>query len=350
MKTYVTLLRAALAIPLTIASARADPPVPTNVPGIRAFVAPPSSFDPVAATPQVLQQYGFPPKPDSLNDPEAYKNWFNAVTHRQVRLTNVTLKQTTRSNGPIKLLGKSNGNIANPNASAQSQNWSGFVDVNETGLVFKGLSYINAYWIVPIAQPAFGSSGDVYSSQWVGFDGWSSADVLQAGTEADFIGGSPNYDAWIEWYPNYESAIGGFSVSPGDVMFVEVWNSSSTVGNAYLADLTNNTAVSFQFDAPLGTSLVGDSAEWIFERPGVGGSFATLTNYIATAFHACTAYASVGGGTYNRPYYPATGGNPSYPALISYNVTMLDNNDDPISTVILAGSGMLWFSDEGSSL
>jgi hypothetical protein len=350
MTTYLKLILPALVTLLSIGSALADPPLPTNLPGIRTFVAPPASFDPVVATPEVLQSYGFPPKPDKLNDPAAYNHWFTAVTHHQTRLQNVVLKQTKKSNGPVKHIGTSNANVTNPNASATTSNWSGFVDVNEAGLVFQNLSYIYAYWIVPIAQLAFGvSSENVYSSQWVGFDGWESPDVLQAGTEADVIGGATNYDAWFEWYPNFESEIGGFSVSPGDVMFVEVWNTSSTVGNAYLENLTNDTSVSFQFDAPSGTSLVGDSAEWIFERPSVGGNFATLTNYVATAFHGCTAYASVGGGSYNRPYYPATGGNPSYPSLTSYNVTMLDNNGNPISTAILAGLGMLWFSDEGSA-
>jgi hypothetical protein len=350
MKTYTKLVLSTLVTILSIGSAFADPPIPTNLPGIRIFVAPSASFDPVAATPAILQSYGFPPKPNKLNDPAGYKSWLTAVTHHQTRLQNVVLKQTNRSNGPAKLVGKSNGNITNPNTSATTFNWSGFVDENEAGLPFHNLSYIEAFWIVPVAQLAFGASNEnVYSSQWVGFDGWDSPDVLQAGTEADVINGIPNYDAWFEWYPNSESEIGGFSVSPGDVMFVEVWNTSSTVGNAFLENLTTDTAVSFQFDAPPGTSLVGDSAEWIFERPSVGGSFATLTNYIATAFHGCTAYASVGGGTYNRPYYPGTGGNSSYPSLSSYNVTMLDNSGNSTSTVILAGLGMLWFSDEGSA-
>jgi hypothetical protein len=211
--------------------------------------------------------------------------------------------------------GKSNADINNRNASAASPNWSGFADVNEAGLVFRNLSYVYAYWIVPVAQNAFAGSGNAYSTQWLGFDGWESPDVLQAGTEADVLGGSVNYDAWIEWYPNPESQIVGFSIQPGDVMFVQVWNTSDTIGNAYLVNLTQNTSVSFQFDAPSGTSLVGDSVEWIFERPEVNNSLTNLTNYIATPFHACTAYASVYGGRYNRPYYPSTGGNPNYSSL-----------------------------------
>ena len=87
---------------------------------------------------------------------------------------------------------------------------------------------------------------------------------------------------------------------------------------------------------------MGDGAEWIFERPSVGESVATLTNYVATAFHACTTYASVGGGTYNRPYYPG-----QEEILVSiFNIMqcgMLNNNGDAISTAILTDLVMLGF-------
>ena len=93
-------------------------------------------------------------------------------------------------------------------------------------------------------------------------------------------------------------------MAPGDEMFVEVWNNSATVGSAYLVNVTQQKAVSLSFDAPSGTKLVGNSAEWIMERPTVNGSFANLTNYVACPFDACYAYGSINGGTYNFLYYP----------------------------------------------
>ena len=72
-----------------------------------------------------------------------------------------------------------------------------------------------------------------------------------------------------------------------DEMFVEVWDTSPTVGHAYLVNFTTQQSVSFTFDAPAGTQLVGNSAEWIVERPGISSGLAPLTNYVACPFDAC---------------------------------------------------------------
>ena len=78
----------------------ASPQIPTNIPNIRAFIAPPSTFNPVVASPQELQQYGFPPRPDKLKAPEAYNAWVKAVSAPQTRLQSPRLVQTTIYNGP----------------------------------------------------------------------------------------------------------------------------------------------------------------------------------------------------------------------------------------------------------
>jgi hypothetical protein len=53
-------------------------------------------------------------------------------------------------------------------------------------------------------QPAVKcSSGDQYSSFWVGLDGYSSDSVEQTGTEADCVGKTAEYSAWYELYPAY---------------------------------------------------------------------------------------------------------------------------------------------------
>ena len=86
------------------------------------------------------------------------------------------------------------------------------------------------------------------------FDGVGSPDALQAGTEADaYLLGSIQgsfYAAWIEWYPFPSSEISNFAVAPGNEIFVNVWNSSPTVGNAYFLNVTTQQAVSLTFNAP----------------------------------------------------------------------------------------------------
>jgi hypothetical protein len=332
--------------------------VPTNLPNIRTFVQPPPAFNPVVASPEALQQHGFPPKPDQQSAPAAYNAWAKAVSAPQTRLQSPQLEQVPIFNGPVQLhpTGESKPpasefNSTPSNAVAvNSSNWSGYTVYDNTTKPF-AKSYIYAYWIVPVAQQAFGNSsgGWDYSSQWVGIDGLGSPDVLQAGTEVDaYASGSTTatfYAAWIEWYPFSESRISNFSVAPGDEMFVEVWNTSATVGNAYLLNVTAQQAVSFTFDAPSGTHLVGNSAEWVMERPGINNSLATLTNYVACPFNACHVIGSVNGGKYNRAYYPGI----SLAGTAVYAFSMLDNAGKVISTPGLVGPFDIWFRDTGSA-
>jgi hypothetical protein len=103
--TKLGLCAAGLAIALCgIPYSRAQtPPVPTNIPNIRAFVAPPATFNPVVASSEELQQYGFPPMPDKVNAPEAYSAWAKAVSAPQTRLESPQLEQTTIYNGPAPI-------------------------------------------------------------------------------------------------------------------------------------------------------------------------------------------------------------------------------------------------------
>jgi Peptidase A4 family len=188
------------------------PTVPTNLPNIRTFSPPPVTFNPAIASPEALQQYGFPPRPDQLKAPAAYNAWAKAVSAPQTRLQSPQLVQTPIYNGSAQIqpfreskqpAGEFNSNPSNSIATASS-NWSGYADYDNTTKPF-ARSYIYAYWIVPVAQHAFGNSsgGWDYSSQWVGIDGYGSPDVLQAGTEADAYASGPItatfYAGWIEW-------------------------------------------------------------------------------------------------------------------------------------------------------
>ena len=75
-------------------------------------------------------------------------------------------------------------------------------------------------------------------------------------------------------------------------MFVEVWHTSATQGYAFLTNYNNNQSVEVGFTAPAGTTLVGNSAEWVVERPSVGGSLTNLTNYIMDPFWDAYAYTA----------------------------------------------------------
>jgi hypothetical protein len=276
-----------------------------NLPGATMIQAPPAGFDPLTASDQDLQYHGFPPKPNQATEPKAYATWVRAMKASKTRIV-PTLEQTTIFHGPAKP-----GKAANPTAvenslsaptgkasnTSYSSNWSGYVDFSgATSYGSTSFYYLVNNMVVPKAQQAFGActGGWDWGSEWNGIDGWGSPDVLQAGVEFDaYCSGGTRasyYSAWYEWYPYGEVRISGFPVTAGDDVFVEVWHTSSTQGYAYLVNYTNNQSVEVGFTAYPGYPLRGNSAEWVVERPSVGGSLTTLTNYTRVPFWDAYAY------------------------------------------------------------
>ena len=321
-----------------------------NLPGATTIAAPPAGFDPLAASDEELAYYGFPPEPNKNTEPKAYATWATAMRHSKVRIT-PSLEQTSIFHGPVKQAKatavnstavEKNLSLANqPSNTSYSYNWSGYVDFSgATSYGSKSYYYLVNHYTVPVAEQAFGActGGWDWGSAWNGIDGWGSADVLQAGIEFDAYcsGGtrSSYYSAWYEWYPYGEVRIGGFPIAPGDDLFVEVWHTSATQGYAYLVNYNNNQAVEVGFTAYPGYPLVGNSAEWVVERPSVGGSLANLTNYIMDPFWDAYAY------TESSVFYDIDEATP---------VIMLDNNGNPISYPEYLGLETFVMHDEGSA-
>jgi len=286
-----------------------------------------------------------PPEPDAASAPKAHADWARATkTGATVEVGHLT--PTSISNGPHVSTGQPS-SVSNGYAYTTSGNWSGSA---VSGEVFTGgLEAIESTFVVPTAHQAFGActGGWDWSSVWPGIDGWGSSDVLQGGIEADAfcIGGSRSafYSAWIEWYPFNETRVSSPAISPGDELFVEVWNVTSTSGYVYFHDYSTNVTAEYHLTAPSGTTLKGNSVEWIVERPGVNGSLATLTNYIDVTL--------TGGVAWNYGHSPATNYypfvNPSVGTLEL--ITMLDNNGKGISSATGWNSNTLWFQDFGSA-
>jgi hypothetical protein len=325
-------------------TASVDHTVATNLPDVRAFVNAPADFNALTATPEELDSYGFPPRPDATTDPKVYAAWVRAVASQVQRIV-PQLEETNIYHGPALGVQPTGTEPSNPTA-VESSNWSGYAVVNANKPFT--VEAIQAEYLVPVAQQAFGtcSSSYDYGSAWVGIDGYNSDDVLQDGIEFDANCShgvtTPFYAAWYEWFPNAETRIKNFVISPGDDVYVEVWNTSSTAGKAVINNYTTNKGVSITFNAPKGTKLEGNSIEWIVERPGINTGLATLTNYVATAFTLSAAdnYKA------KKPtnYYPG-----SAPTGTIYSITMLDNHNKAISYPVLQGLYDLWFFDEGSA-
>jgi Peptidase A4 family len=268
--------------------------IPTNIAGIRTFPEPPAGFNALTASDETLAAYGIPPRPDRTADAEGYAKWAKVMTSGAKRW-NGELRPRQAHNTPMRPVKVAFGAAGayGDTKFGTSSNWSGVVNTNSltSYSTTKSYYYIFSEFNVPVAQQAFnGAGGNIcdggwdIASVWNGIDGFSNGDVLQGGVDSGYYcdGGSTDtlYASWIEWYPagsTYE-----YNVNPGDDMYVETWNTSDTNGYVALYDLTLQIYATYNLTAPSGTTLVGNSAEFIVERPCCRGSYLyPLSNYVA---------------------------------------------------------------------
>lgn len=151
---------------------------------------------------------------------------------------------------------------------ASSENWSGYVvGSSSSSSSSSGTRYrsVSGTWTAPTASC---TSGDGYSSFWVGLGGAGNSQALeQAGTEADCSGGTARYFAWYELVPSAPVKI-PMSVHPGDTISSTVTVNGTAV-TISLADRT--TGQSFTRTLPM-TSPDTSSAEWVAEAPSACSS------------------------------------------------------------------------------
>lgn len=179
-------------------------------------------------------------------------------------------------------------------ATWSSANWSGFAEAGH-------YTSVTASWTVPTVTAGagtttrgrFGRQGSTsawYSATWTGLDGFNDSNLIQAGTEQDYYGGSPHYSAWWEILPAAETVIAE-PVSPGDVINVDIVQTPTEVvipsgrGRStaeYEWTITLSDAGPthpWRFVTTQPYAGTGSSAEWVVEAPEVGGAIAALADY-----------------------------------------------------------------------
>ena len=159
--------------------------------------------------------------------------------------------------------------------AAQKDNatWSGYV-ASRTKPTF-GL--VQGVWNIPQIDSCK-TTASAYSSVWVGLDGYTATDLLQAGTAQSCLvadnGVFTQYYAWTQQPPALaEIQLDG--VNPGDNMEFRVWigdengaiDPSGQYFNYYILDYNQQQSV-LQSE-PLLAPFNGNSAEWIVERQEV---------------------------------------------------------------------------------
>jgi hypothetical protein len=251
--------------------------VATNIDGIRTFSAPPHDFSPSAASDEELATYGFPPRPSKQADPAGYAKWTRAMIASKVRW-NGELQHTGAYSRPARPApppaGAAAGGSATPK-TAYYYNWSGFINTNTlTKYNVKTSFYIIwSEFNVPVVNQPSGScdGGWDWEVSWNGIDGNQDQNaLLQGGSSSEaYCSGSTKkwaYFAWVEWWPAYD-ILQEFTVNPGDDMYVETWDTSATQGYVYLVDVTTGVSGTYGLTPNGGAGLIGNSAEYIVERP-----------------------------------------------------------------------------------
>ena len=186
-------------------------------------------------------------------------------THPSVKITN--LPRSTM-NPDMHAMHKG---LLVTNYGWSASNWSGYAITGST------YNQISGQWTVPSVKA---SSGNTYSSSWIGIDGFNDSDLIQTGTEQDYVNGHAQYDAWWEILPAAETVIPNMVVEPGDEMTANIQNEGNGEWKITLTDVTENET----FTTTQAYSGPASSAEWIQEAPEVNGSIAKLANYGETTF------------------------------------------------------------------
>jgi hypothetical protein len=310
---------------LAISAMEAAMPV-MNLPNggtIRTFPMPPSGFDPLKADDRSLARYGFPRRP---LDSRMVARW-EAVLSRPIRLVEPRFRAM-----PYKRRRLPDLMLCGAHSVETTGIWSGAVVHAPQGDSFK---WVEGTWTVPNAYPPVGAQDGVWysASTWVGIDGIDgSGDVLQAGCDSNVMtsGGSlqRQLNPWWEWWPGGSYWITTLAVSQGDTLncLICVAEGSTTQAEIFLYNVTNNIAASFLATAPSGTSLIGNTAEWIVERLEIDTNVPELARYGDVYFDEANA-GTVAGATLQ----PGSGNT----------INMVDENNQVISQGVIETSTLV---------
>jgi hypothetical protein len=306
----------------------------------RSIPAPAGSTIRPALTDEAAQQLsdeeimaqGYPPRPNATESPDAYAKWLHGVSQP---MTVFPPHAVTRSDITHGAQGGTQGVTEGP-SDGTNDHWSGFV-AQGSKYSFRA---VEGEWTVPFIHGS--GQPDCYSSVWVGLDGLPNKndvgpgadDVVQAGSEQDAAkminnGILTNFFVWTEVWPQQPTANQVASIFPGDliVVYVYVGDSQGNVdpsGDYAWFTMQNQTEWQEYSTPPtkLGKNFgfAGTSAEWIIERPIVGGVFLELSDYSFLEMDGAYVLPKTGA--------PLTGMIP-YSKAATVRLTMYQDYDPP---------------------
>jgi hypothetical protein len=173
--------------------------------------------------------------------------------------------------------------------TAYSSNWSGYVATGTwSGAQFR---YVQATFTVPSLNCAVApgtSTSPATMADWVGIDGvgynfGASSTVEQDGIVGQCVGGTAQYAAWWENYPNAPT-YPNLTINPGDAIEADVYyNSARTAAqgqyNYTLTDVTTGQSFNTPWEKCGASSCKNSSAEVITEAPTGSAGLLPLADY-----------------------------------------------------------------------
>ena len=189
----------------------------------------------------------------------------------------VTTKSVSVSVGAVKLPSPNATQVAEASSNLGTV-WAGYADVAPPTQTF---SFVYGQWVIPTLTC---TATEATSTEWIGIDGEGGSTVEQVGINADCIGGSPSYSAWVEMYGDQQFYGGNpeelspsessapYPVRSGDAMTAYV-SAPGAIGGSpaswtlAISDTTTGWSDAVEVPVPP-TPPAQSSAEWIIERGG----------------------------------------------------------------------------------
>jgi len=288
---------------------------------IRTFASQ-ADFDPLTADDDTLLRSGFPARPAEGPQLDRFTRVLKQLGGRLHYVQPTLQVNADRFHGPRPRPAQTQAD------TDASPNWSGGVVFAPRGQSF---SWVHGDWTIPNVDAPTENQW-YYSASWIGIDGYGGTDVCQAGVVCEAYRTSNgtvvrNMFPWLEWAPAPEVQITNFPVDYGDFITAVVCagpGAGGTNAAVYFMNRTTGAYTSLTFTAPAGTSLVGNTAEWIVEAPLVNGQQSSMADYGQVSFTTCQAQIGATGTTVDS----GTG----------TSINMVDSNHTTVSTGTLVGS------------
>jgi Peptidase A4 family len=255
------------------------------------FPVPSEPFDATTASPEQLQEFGLPPRPDPAQQPLLREAWDRAFGKRLI-LQPFSVEKRLIDDARYRLqVRRVYERLVTATRFETSRNWSGAYITANRG---KHFIQIWGFWTIPgnLKLPPGGSPGiDYVCSNWIGLDGqrlYFDSSLPQIGTQSTLqANGTIKAEAWTQWWARDlltnkpPAPLPNFAVAPGDQVAAVVTVIDPQTVNCVMINLsarpwptvTSVMATSPPVRLPDKTiampEIAGATAEWVVERPAV---------------------------------------------------------------------------------